>query len=246
MHPLRALQGDPQRRWKLERAFGRRIRPREQFLRPDGWTSADAAGLPIFPGLVRYEEVAAGAMTAQFASPHRGRSGVMCGLPDTSPRSRMIRELPPMGTRFRLKASVDITGFAPANQVILQALKTYGMILADNGSPLVSERRPQRFLERRRASRTAATQRIGLRGRRPVAAHEQGRHRRRRASHRVNRSSRRAVCASGLRGVDKLNFMFCGVALCDRPRLRSGGSSASATTPEASKTTAGCRRRPSV
>ena len=104
-------------------------------LRPDGWTSADAAGLPIFPGLVRYEEVAAGAIThaLRFTAPRTQRAYVWPARHFASQADDPA--LPPMGMRFRLKASVDITGFAPANQVILQALKTYGMILADNGSP---------------------------------------------------------------------------------------------------------------
>jgi hypothetical protein len=104
-------------------------------LRPDGWTSADAAGLPIFPGLVRYEEVAAGAIdhALRFTVPQTRRDYVW---PARHFASRVDDEnLPPMGQRFRLKASVDISRFSPANQVILRALKTYGMILADNGSP---------------------------------------------------------------------------------------------------------------
>jgi hypothetical protein len=103
-------------------------------LRPAGWTSADAAGLAILPGLVRYDEVAAGhidhairvtvnATDDRFIWPARHKTG------STSQPTR-----PPMGERFRLKASVDISGFSPANQVILQALKTYGAIVADNGS----------------------------------------------------------------------------------------------------------------
>jgi hypothetical protein len=103
-------------------------------LRPDGWTSADAAGLPIFPGLVRHEEVAAGAIThaLRFTAPRTQRAYVWPARHFAS--QAVDPALPPMGMRFRLKASVDITGFAPANQVILQALKAYGMILADNGS----------------------------------------------------------------------------------------------------------------
>lgn len=103
-------------------------------LRPAGWTSADAAGLAILPGLVRYDEVAAGhidhairvtvnATDDRYIWPARHKTG------STSYPSR-----PPMGERFRLRASVDISGFSPANQVILQALKTYGAIVADNGS----------------------------------------------------------------------------------------------------------------
>ena len=104
-------------------------------LRPDGWTSADAAGLPIFPGLVRYEEVSVGAINhaLRFTAPQTQQAYVWPArhLASDDPNP----SLPPMGQRFRLKASVDITRFSPANRVILQALKTYGLILADNGSP---------------------------------------------------------------------------------------------------------------
>jgi len=104
-------------------------------LRPAGWTSADAAGLPIFPGLVRYDEVFgrkeithALRFTAQrtrraYVSPARHFASS-----DTNPN------LPPMGMRVRLRASFDTSGFSPAMQVVLRALKKYGMILADNGS----------------------------------------------------------------------------------------------------------------
>jgi hypothetical protein len=103
-------------------------------LRPAGWTSADAAGLPIFPGLVRYEEVAAGVinhairMTAphtrnQYIWPARHRASSLTGT-----------QYPPMGQRFRLKAGFDITPYPADVQVILTALKKYGAILADNGA----------------------------------------------------------------------------------------------------------------
>lgn len=104
-------------------------------LRPDTWTSADAAGLPILPGLVRYEEVLAGEInhalrfttncTADYyiwPARHVAQSG-SCSNP------------PPFGSRFRLKENYDITGYSSQAQVILQAMKTYGIILADNGSP---------------------------------------------------------------------------------------------------------------
>jgi hypothetical protein len=103
-------------------------------LRPDGWTSADAAGLPILPGLVRYEEVARGAIThaLRFTAPRTRRAYVWPARHFASRQDDPA--LPPMGQRFRLKASVDIAGFTPTNQVILRALKEYGMVLADNGS----------------------------------------------------------------------------------------------------------------
>ena len=102
--------------------------------RPYTWTSADAAGLPIFPGLARYEEVAAGAIkhALRFTVPNTQEAFV---LPATHWASNKTDpSLPPMGTRLRLKASFDISGFSANNQVILKALKKYGMILADNGS----------------------------------------------------------------------------------------------------------------
>lgn len=107
---------------------------RQNFLRPDGWTSADAAGLPILPGLVRYDEVASGQI----------RHAIRLTVPKTRntyiwPARHYASHLdgdayPPMGQRFRLKASYDISGFDPMVQVILKALQTYGMMLSDNGS----------------------------------------------------------------------------------------------------------------
>ena len=103
-------------------------------LRPDGWTSADAAGLPIFPGLVRYDEVferreirhalrfTVKRSRRAYVYPARHHAGH-----DADP------SLPPMGMRVRLKASFDISTYSPANQVILRALQRYGMFVADNG-----------------------------------------------------------------------------------------------------------------
>ncbi len=104
-------------------------------LRPAGWTSADAAGLPIFPGLVRYDEVVGqGEIThaIRFTVSRTRRAYVHPARHYAS--SNTDPALPPMGMRVRLKASFDITGFSTNNQVILRALKTYGMIVADNGS----------------------------------------------------------------------------------------------------------------
>lgn len=103
-------------------------------LRPLGWTSADAAGLPIFPGLVRYDEVVEKGEIAhalRFTARRTQRGYV---LPATHFASRNSDpNLPPMGLRVRLKADYDISGFPREAQVILRALKKYGMILADNG-----------------------------------------------------------------------------------------------------------------
>jgi hypothetical protein len=107
---------------------------RSNALRPAGWTSADAAGLPIFPGLARYDEVARGVIdhALRFTAEQTRRAYIYPARHYAS--SSDDPSLPPMGLRVRLKASVDISGFPPQARIVLQALKTYGMILADNGS----------------------------------------------------------------------------------------------------------------
>jgi hypothetical protein len=104
-------------------------------LRPRGWTSADAAGLPILPGLARYPEVAAGAIhhALRFTAPITRRGYIYPARHFASDRTGT--SLPPMGLRVRLKASVRIRDFPPQARIVLRALKRYGMILADNGSP---------------------------------------------------------------------------------------------------------------
>jgi len=104
-------------------------------LRPKGWTSADAAGLPILPGLVRYDEVAAGVIrhALRFTAPTTRTAFIYPARHEAGDSGS--RSLPPMGLRVRLKASFDISGFGPQSRVLLKALKRYGMILADNGSP---------------------------------------------------------------------------------------------------------------
>ena len=103
-------------------------------LRPLGWTSADAAGLPIVPGLARYNEVANGVIdhALRFTVSSTRRAYVYPARHYAS--SLTSTSLPPMGLRLRLKASFDISGFPPQARVVLQALKTYGMMVADNGS----------------------------------------------------------------------------------------------------------------
>ncbi|HEX6607061.1 MAG TPA: hypothetical protein VF276_09125 [Chloroflexia bacterium] len=105
-------------------------------LRPNGWSSADAAGLPILSGLVYYDEVATGAIhhAIRFTTANIGQSYVWPAR--HSDGDSTDPNVPPMGTRLRLKASVDISGFDGKTQVILRALQTYGMILADTGGPL--------------------------------------------------------------------------------------------------------------
>jgi len=105
-------------------------------LRPLRWTSADAAGLPIFPGLVRYDEVKSGEIkhALRFTVRTTRKSFVWPARHFASNRTEA--QFPPMGQRFRLRADFDITGFSPDLQVILRALKKYGMILADNGGDM--------------------------------------------------------------------------------------------------------------
>ncbi len=104
-------------------------------LRPKGWTSADAAGLPILPGLLRYDEVARGRVDhairfttnvtdKRFVWPARHQAG-----------SVSDRAYPPMGARFRLKKSFDAKGYSRDARVVLKAMRRYGLVLADNGSP---------------------------------------------------------------------------------------------------------------
>jgi hypothetical protein len=103
-------------------------------LRPLTWTSADAAGLPVLPGLVRYDEVASGEIThaVRFTAPQTRNTFLWPARHRAS--SLTGQQYPPMGQRFRLKADFNISGFSRDTQVILTALKRYGMILADNGS----------------------------------------------------------------------------------------------------------------
>ena len=103
-------------------------------MRPYTWTSVDAAGLAVFPGLARFDEVAAGAINhaLRFTVPSTRRAFV-------APASHWASSLtdpnaPPMGMRIRLKAGFDISGYSATNQILLTAMKKYGMILADNGS----------------------------------------------------------------------------------------------------------------
>jgi hypothetical protein len=114
--------------------------------RPYGWTSADAAGLPIFPGLVRYDEVAAGAINHAFrmtlAQTKSDSNGGYFVPPATHAAGNNSGTDNIMGMRLRLKASFDISGFSAANQVILTAMKNYGMIVADNGSNMYFQGAP--------------------------------------------------------------------------------------------------------
>jgi hypothetical protein len=134
---------------RLYELFGARRRPgggwsagsgavfdlRSNGLRPAGWTSADAAGLPILPGLARHDEVAGGGIdhALRFTAPRTRRAYVHPARHFAGDSSDPA--LPPMGLRVRLRASVSLAGFGPQARAVLVALRRYGMILADNGSP---------------------------------------------------------------------------------------------------------------
>ncbi|HTK04855.1 MAG TPA: hypothetical protein VL500_04685 [Candidatus Eisenbacteria bacterium] len=106
---------------------------RSNALRPDTWTSADAAGLPIYPGLVKYDEVASGVIRhALRFTASRTQDGFI--HPATHEAGSNDAAYPPMGLRVRLKPSFDVSGYSGGAKVILEAMKKYGMILADNGS----------------------------------------------------------------------------------------------------------------
>jgi hypothetical protein len=117
--------------WKAD--SGINIDLRSNALRPDGWTSADAAGLPMLPGLVRYQEVTDGEIlhALRFTARHTRAAHVWPARHDAS-RSQDPRH-PPMGERFRLRSSFDSNGLSLESRVIVKALQEYGMFLADNG-----------------------------------------------------------------------------------------------------------------
>ncbi len=124
----------PQPDGSWQAGSGAKFNLRSNALRPAGWTSADAAGLPILAGLVRYDEVQSGEIrhALRFTAPQTRREYIW---PARHYASNLTGpQYPPMGQRFRLRADFDESGFSPEVQVILRALKKYGMILADNGS----------------------------------------------------------------------------------------------------------------
>jgi hypothetical protein len=104
-------------------------------LRPDGWTSADAAGLPILPGLLRWNEVKAGrvAHAIRFTTDVTSRHHLWPARHDAGSTDSWA--YPPMGARFRLKSSFDASGYGAHARVVITAMKDYGLVLADNGSP---------------------------------------------------------------------------------------------------------------
>jgi hypothetical protein len=131
LYKARKVRG--RKRWKA--GSGATWNLRSNHLRPYGWTSADAGGLPILPGLARYDEVARGVIDhAIRVTAHQVRDTFVYPARHSDGRSSS-NKAPPMGTRIRLKASFDLTPFPPQAQVILRALQQYGMIIADSGAP---------------------------------------------------------------------------------------------------------------
>ena len=120
------------RRWRA--GSGAIWNLRSNRLRPAGWTSADAAGLPIYPGLARYDEVKRGVIdhALRFTVQRTRRAYVYPARHFAS--NATDPSLPPMGLRLRLKASFDVSGFPRQARIVLVALKRYGMLVADNGS----------------------------------------------------------------------------------------------------------------
>lgn len=121
-------------------------------LRPQGWTSADAAGLPILPGLLRYDEVRAGHVdhAIRFTTDVTDRRHVWPARHDAG--SVSDRSYPPMGARFRLRAGFPIGSYRADTRVVLTAMKRHGLVLADNGSPwyvqgTADDRWPSRLLD---------------------------------------------------------------------------------------------------
>jgi IPT/TIG domain len=104
--------------------------------RPYTWTSADAAGLPIFPGLVRYDEVAAGSIKHAIRFTVQSSSAGFTPPASHWASNSSNPNAPPMGMKLRLKSSFNVSTFSTANQVILNAMKKYGLIVADNGSSM--------------------------------------------------------------------------------------------------------------
>ena len=136
-------------------------------MRPAGWTSADAAGLPILPGLARYDEVAAGSIdhALRFTVERTRRAYV---YPARHYASTLTDpNLPPMGLRVRLRASFPTSGFPPQARVVLEALKRYGMIVADNGSSWYITGAPDPRWSNDDLHTLGQRQGLGLRGRRP-------------------------------------------------------------------------------
>jgi hypothetical protein len=133
LYELYAAQRSARGRWHA--GSGAVWSLRKNALRPDGWTSADAAGLPILPGLLRWNEVKKDRIdhAIRFTVPETSRAHLWPARHDAG--STDDPDYPPMGARFRLAASYDASGLSPYAQRVVAAMKTYGLVLADNGSP---------------------------------------------------------------------------------------------------------------
>jgi hypothetical protein len=124
--------GKPRPHWNADSGVAWDLR--STALRPDGWTSADAAGLPIFPGLVRYDEVAAGHLEHAIRLTVESTRNAWIHPASHCAGDTSSRDAPPMGLRLRLKASYGLGRFSGAARTIALAMKRYGLIVADNGS----------------------------------------------------------------------------------------------------------------
>ena len=133
-HLYELYQASPNGNGTWNAASGAIFDLRSDALRPDGWTSADAAGLPILAGLVRFDEVQAGAIdhALRFTVAHTQQGFIHPATHQAG--STTDPNVPPMGARFRLKASFDLSRFHGEALVVLRALQRYGMFVADNGS----------------------------------------------------------------------------------------------------------------
>jgi hypothetical protein len=145
---------------------------RSNRLRPDGWTSADAAGLPILPGLLRYDEVKAGHVdhAIRFTTPVTRRAHLWPARHQAG--ATEDPRYPPMGARFRLKGSYDGSSYSPQAQVVLRAMKEYGLVLADNGSAwyfhgTADRRWPPRLIEELKRIPASAFEAVDTSGLRP-------------------------------------------------------------------------------
>lgn len=132
LYELYASEKQPNNSW--EAYSGAVFDLRSNALRPDGWTSADAAGLPILAGLVRFDEANVGVIRHAFRFTAQRTQGTYVWPARHEASSITDVNVPPMGQRFRMKASINISGFSPEVRAIFQAFKDYGIILADNGS----------------------------------------------------------------------------------------------------------------
>ena len=159
-------------------------------LRPDGWTSADAAGLPILPGLLRWNEVKAGRIghAIRFTTDVTSRHHLWPAKHDAGSQDSLA--YPPMGARFRLKASYPLTGYGRFARRIVMAMKRYGLVLADNGSPWYFQGEQNARLAARHGRAAQAHPGVAVPGRRHLAPDDPqhlGRHPLRRDSGRSER-----------------------------------------------------------